>query len=297
MSFYLDMCKDARKWLKFHGHIDSGSLDDRDSAIWLYRMMHRVPRAHPRSYESSQRITSVISIDEKKGLVLLKNEVESGESLIPRMSTSLVKIFNDHLLNDWGIHHFHLGTKFENSGFISRTKHVVFAIITQDKFLLIDIKPHNPAPWSDPELLKIIYEVWPEVLQPHYLPGVKSRVDLSKPEHISRLRKAGITTMTSIGGKVFTLLGGGLVSDGGSVQALVNHDRMANFTTRLQHEWYAEVRRPASFRLLDEFHYMIQEKDGRLWTWEDRGLIKPLFRELLLQEEMIVQLHLSRIDG
>ena len=51
----------------------------------------------------------------------------------------------DGLLNEWGVHHLHLGTKSysKNHAFIARTGPLLLALIAEDDFYAINVYLHG----------------------------------------------------------------------------------------------------------------------------------------------------------
>lgn len=65
--------------------------------------------------------------DLQAGLYVVRGKIESGQDLSPHLSSRLKTLeYHDMLLNDWGIHHLHLGTMLKQNGYVERTKFVLF---------------------------------------------------------------------------------------------------------------------------------------------------------------------------
>ena len=78
--------------------------------------------------------------------------------------------FNDALLNDWGIHHVHLGTTIDSDGFVTRTEPVLFARFDSANAYLIDVLPHGS--WSLQRLVKDLYDNWSASIKHFRINGV-----------------------------------------------------------------------------------------------------------------------------
>ena len=93
----------------------------------------------------------------KDGINHLLTKVRKGEDLIPHLSTKIAsKGFvyqenhdynrwndKDFILNVMGFHHFHLGTKLNDNGFVDRSDEVLFAQVSRDTFRAIAIFNHS----------------------------------------------------------------------------------------------------------------------------------------------------------
>lgn len=124
----------------------------------------------------------------------------------------------DLLLNDWGIHHFHLGQNPEKSGFIERTGPLLFAHVTADSVFCLGVYPHGS--WTQQDLIRVIHENWPGVISTKKINGIIELSHTLTDDEIAQLRKAGVQTMVQVApGIVYTPLGGGYSTAGTSVES------------------------------------------------------------------------------
>ena len=79
--------------------------------------------------------------------------------------------YNDRMLNDWGVHHLHLGDHIQRNGFIDRTKALLFCRFEQDDAYFVDILSHDY--FFEQNLGVIMHENWPDMLRRHRLNGIK----------------------------------------------------------------------------------------------------------------------------
>jgi hypothetical protein len=127
--------------------------------------------------------------------------------------------FNDAILQDWNISHFHLGITpyLRNPSFMDRTGPVLFAFVTNDGLYCIDVMPHGS--WSNVQLLDAFYENWPDLLKPFVLHGIKSRVVAFTNAEIANLRKAGVVVPTKRpDGTIHGSAGNGYSTNGDSLK-------------------------------------------------------------------------------
>ena len=142
----------------------------------------------------------------------------------------------DRLLWDFGMHHFHLRTKLEASGFIKRSDYLLFAIINKEHAYFVDVRPHQEKfLWVRQDLLKIVHSNWPELIESNILRGVKGTV--LTDEELAGLREKGIKKPINrvinhapeLGGNAIAPLGGGMMLDGSSLLC-------EKFAAKLLHE-------------------------------------------------------------
>ncbi|MCK4303512.1 MAG: hypothetical protein KAY24_04675 [Candidatus Eisenbacteria sp.] len=178
------------------------------------RLIPRRPRRVLRSREFSCHSHRM------EGLQLLESKIASGGDLNPHLSTRLEKPwFNDALLNDWDIQHFHLGERAEALGLVGRTGELLFARVTSEKVYLIDVRDHQS--FSDRALLGILQSNWPDMMSTCSLPRVRSLPVDSSTMDITKLRKAGIDPIVQVpSGGVYMPLGGGVVTSGTSAEVM-----------------------------------------------------------------------------
>lgn len=126
---------------------------------------------------------------------------------------------NDGLLNDWGIHHFHIGEIDKQSGKVSRTGPLLYALVKDDHFYMIDVMSHKD--FSTQRLLDIIYSNWPDVIEGHEIKGALGLDYVCNDEESARLRKHGISTLTMRSeGAVHLPVGGGITTSKSSVNVV-----------------------------------------------------------------------------
>lgn len=129
----------------------------------------------------------------------------------------------DGLLWTYGMHHFHLGRETDKDGFVKRSKHLLFAIVTPTDAHFVDVRPHPPRNgigWVSQELLHIVHSSWPDLIEANVLHGVSG--DELTNDEMQELRRKNVNYAMSIHGKAIAPLGGGMASDGSSVQCTVS---------------------------------------------------------------------------
>jgi len=144
----------------------------------------------------------------RAGLAAATTELEAGQDVRPRLSRSLKdRDFDDKMLNDWGIHHLHLGVVIESDGFVARTGDVLFVMVRPDDVYLLDVRGHGA--WTDADLVEIVHAQWPETLDAFRLNGVTG-FDLT-PRQRKNLRARNMNAgVTMKDGTFYAGIGGGL---------------------------------------------------------------------------------------
>jgi len=183
----------------------------------LIRALRRIPSAQPR--RAIQAPGFSVPAPHEAGFQALLRAVEVGQSLRPWLGTRVKKLNKrDELLDDWGIHHFHLGVgpDYRDPAFVARTDEVAFALVRPDAIYFIVATGHNfgtaPLVWTQTELIKIVHRYWPTLIGTPKLP---SRVQVLTAEDHARFRErrvnAGVTVSDDT---IYYPPGGGVMSNG-----------------------------------------------------------------------------------
>ena len=155
-------------------------------------------------------------------------KVAAGTDLRPYQSTKLEQAdFDDGMLNDFGIQHFHLGIgpHPRSPGFVARTEPVLFALVREDDFYSLGCFKHGE--WSRTSLLDLIHATWPDVIRSSSLGGSSSAPGMQilglaqsyTDAEVKKLRNAGINVITQRPDRTIHVSpGGGVTSIGTSVK-------------------------------------------------------------------------------
>jgi hypothetical protein len=131
-----------------------------------YRVQHRSIRIQPRRVHRSRELEARLTGGEHLAAVeAIQAEFERGNNINPRLTHRYFDAeFNDPLLNEEGVHHFHLGqpeTVVDKTG-----KHtmagggddLLCAVIRPDDAYFLAIAPHS-AVFSSLDFPKIMFEI------------------------------------------------------------------------------------------------------------------------------------------
>ena len=232
-----DLQEDLYKRLKKSGYKEV----DYDRAVYQYfNLQKRIVENKPRKIHKSKEF--ICPELYKEALAEFENKISRGESIIPFLSDKLEDAsYSDGLLNDWNIHHFHLTRRFKQNGWAKRSDYELFAYVTDSDIYFIQIYSHKtPFLYSQKELVKIIHENWPFLIEKNKIKGVKSLAEKLNDEQYEHVRNAHAATFIEVGeNEVFGLIGGGYMSDGSSGEAMRNavycHNRLKKIEINIIH--------------------------------------------------------------
>ena len=147
-------------------------------------------------------------------------EISTGSDLTPRLSTSIKNLsFNDGLLNDWAVHHLHLGKVEPGSHFVGRTRELLFAVFTDSVAYLVGVFDHQS--WSKRKILSIIQNNWPDLLAESQLRDIVALETNPSDDERQQLRDAGINSFVELRpGVILAPPGGGVMSTGESAEVV-----------------------------------------------------------------------------
>jgi len=140
--------------------------------------------------------------------------------LRPYQSTSIDRAdYDDGMLNDWGIQHFHLGAVpyAKAPQFMDRTGPLLYAVVTAHTLYCLTVLKHKE--WSNQKLLDVMHENFPEVTAGATLtswnPGPPSLSVNYSDDEVAKLRAAGANAVTQRpDGTIMFGPGGGVTLDG-----------------------------------------------------------------------------------
>ena len=127
------------------------------------RKITAAPRAVIRSTQLQQR---ELSSEQTAALSRITADSIAGIDLSQYLSKSISRLtFNDAMLNEWRIHHLHLGSPTTTvGGFAGRENDVLFVMVTDECIYFIEIFPHGE--WENGEVVEILHSNWPAVIEP-----------------------------------------------------------------------------------------------------------------------------------
>lgn len=218
----VDFCGDWADLLRKELNIMGCSAEMTDSPLEVYikyyNSLLRQPSARPRKVLKSKEFTCPVNC--QLGLNTLEEKVKKGEDIRPYLHHKLSNSdYQDGLLNDWGIHHFHLGEIDKQNGKVIRTGPLLYALVKDDYFYMINIMGHND--FSRQRLVDIVYSNWPNVVEDQEIKGAFGLDYVCNDDEVSKLRNNGISTLTMRSdGTVHLPIGGGITTSKASVNVV-----------------------------------------------------------------------------
>lgn len=239
----------------------------------------------PRKIFASNKFPMTLDNEVEKALHHLETLILSGEDLNPYQSKGLIfhndtsgsrrQLRTDLLWADWGIHHLHLTTtpiEFRKY-FSERSKWLLFCIVGDDFFGLIDIREHDePELFSDPGLIKTVAESWPEFMHKYQLNGALPSRNAYSAVDVATLRKGGISTPVIIGNRIYVGPGMGVTSastSGRVTMAMVHIRRYIGELVKIVHDPASQFKTESAKSGITDPEYVISLTPQGLAVYEE----------------------------
>ncbi|MDD1617780.1 MAG: hypothetical protein LUQ28_15185, partial [Methylococcaceae bacterium] len=95
----------------------------------------------------------------------IENLIKNGLDITAYLSNKINELdYNDEMMNDWGIHHLHLGERGKN-GRIKRTGELLFVKFTHDCAYFIGIYDHSS--WTRKNIIEVVHSNWSDIIKQH----------------------------------------------------------------------------------------------------------------------------------
>ena len=207
--------------------------DDHELVCGYFGVCRRLIALEPRHILKSKNFSCIP--EHRNALAEIEQLILDGGNLSPYLSRRIKKFnYNDLLLNDWGIHHLHLGTEMDPDGFINRTdigRPLLYCRFEGDYAYFIDILPHGN--WTSQKLITTMHDNWPELLSSFRINGVtKTRLS---DEEIKELRKKKINYFIGMDdGTTYSSPGGGNTLAGTNIFDVRANHYYLNWVDRMQ---------------------------------------------------------------
>lgn len=186
-------------------------------------LRHKLIDSKPRKVIFSKNFK--IPVHLQAGLNALVLKLQNGENVNPHLNkTSVDPNEQDGMLNDFGIHHFHLGANLEGD-FMERTGEVAFVLINQDTAFFIDAPLHgrgstDPLVWNRQKHIQTIHDEQPHLLEAFRVHG-SIKANTYTDEQRSKLRKLNFNPFTQVNdGTCYISPGFGTVISGDSTRSV-----------------------------------------------------------------------------
>ena len=201
---------------------DDSDFGDQDCAIRWQSWMRRIVPPAKRTIEKADSFSCPGPL--QQGLDGLEKAFSNGAEVWPWQSKLIDQpSFEDGLFNDYRVVHFHLGSGTDKGGYISRTNELLFAVVDATSVYEIGIYAHGD--WYELDILDIIDRNWPELLNAVTLQGVSDVKCPTTREEVQILREGNVNSIMKLAsGRIIAPPGGGMATDGTSVEAVRGSD-------------------------------------------------------------------------
>jgi hypothetical protein len=221
INFQQDWIEHISQQLTMNSYKIPINIDPKSLTQLFLNLKRRLVKAQKRKIMKSKEFFCPIEL--LTNLANFEVFVENGKELKPFLSTLTSKLSErDLLINDWGIHHFHLGKQTNKNGYVKRTGPLLFAYITDDTIYFIQIMSHGS--WYKSELVEIIHNNWPHLLSDFkYLGNAEYFLEFQK----KNLRDKHANAIVSMkDGTTYFPPGGGFVGSGLNTNDIILTDRL-----------------------------------------------------------------------
>lgn len=185
------------------------ALDIREQAWRFLNWQSRLVHPHPREINIAEDFDGLPDVQANRILVdALLASLARGDDVTGHLSRDVTQGYCcsrrpgrkggpdfDLLLNEWGIHHFHLKQASGNGGFKERSNQLLYAIIGRGVAFVLAVAPHGA--WTSRRFIETTIRSWPNQGLFVALPGILPGRDWTEDEH-KGLRKAGVTTLANV---------------------------------------------------------------------------------------------------
>jgi len=236
MDFTADLDRIIREQFDRTGISYDTSMQTGDLAASYLEMLNRRIDPRPRSVHLSKELSESLgrltretapnqqqkAVDAWSAVFKIRYLMVRGENVNAFLHKGIESATGaqsqDGMLWDFGMHHFHLSTQSDPSGFVARSDYLLFAIVTRGDAYFVDVKRHPTATdfgWSRQELLRTVQANWPELIDSRILRGVKG--DVLTDQEKTELRRKNTNVVTDLDGHAVAPLGGGITAAGTSI--------------------------------------------------------------------------------
>ena len=222
-DFQRDWVEILRRNLVSWGYTLDPALSQEEISFRFFNVWRRLVFTVPRTVAFSREFTC--SPELQSGLDAIVQKLEQGIDIKPHLSRSILQPeYNDALLNDWGIHHLHLGTVIDASGFVERTGPVLFARFDTTHAYLIDVMVHGS--WTRQDLVRILHRNWPDSISRYRMATTLALAQLLSDDDFRQLRGGHVQSFVEVEpGVVYAPIGGGYATSGISFEVVSMSDR------------------------------------------------------------------------
>ena len=290
-DFVNDLVEEIEEFFAEHGirHERDGQPSPVDVvARYLYSLDKMIDPRPRRTHFSAELHSTLGSLDGRyrTAIEAIRRRFEAGGDLSGFLSRRAADAgFNDGLLSDFGVHHFHLGdSPAPGERHVRRTGDLLFVFVQPFDAFFLDVREHpndgDPSDygWSDVDLLNIVDSNWPDALKPYVVNGVEASTVTDEQRRVLRRKNANV--VTQVGDKVIAPPGGGLMAVGSNLRCKFLARRLLDEVRNVEQlledhwdDWKAELLR-AGLEVADSKELRLVRVAGTNLTPSQIGSLK-----------------------
>lgn len=230
MDFYRDWISHLRKVLAQAGY--TPATDPEDISMQYFNLLRRLIPPVPRKVLVAKEFTCPPEL--QSGLNLVREKIQQGIDLRPHLSKKIVDLdYDDDLLNDWGIHHLHLGTTLDADGFVKRTGPLLFVRFDELNAFFINVMGHGS--WTNQDMIRIIHRNWPESIERFRIKGFAGLSKSITDKDIKEFRAGHVISFIEPEpGVIYAPPGMGITTAGTGVKVVLASDHYARIMRKYE---------------------------------------------------------------
>jgi hypothetical protein len=220
------------------------SLDTRDLVVRFINWRDRLIHPHPREIRRSLTFnTDDLFLQNRDDVNLLLAKLASGQDVNSHLSERVLHGYKaphpsgtpgkdlDLLLNDWGIHHLHLGHVPWRNGFTARSEPLLFVVVQRHTVFALAVMGHRL--WTKESLVEAAVRSWPgRIFQP--IDAIPQSGGQYSEGDRKMARDAGISLFVRVDDNTYTSPMGGLSAARTSSRATIEANRIIRTFRDLQ---------------------------------------------------------------
>lgn len=213
MKLEIDLFQDWKDILKEdlekNGY-NLSNIEEKNIPILYFNVKNRTIEEKHRTVNVSKEFKCPREL--KRGWQFLKGHIESGNLLNAHLSKRVRKVRNkDTMLDNWGVHHFHLGENMDGE-FVKQGNPLVFAVVREHVFYAIGIFKHGD--WAKQEIVEIMHNNWSYLFKDYVIKGFDKVENLNEEERTAINKNNQNAYIKVSDGTVYAPMGGGLSLSG-----------------------------------------------------------------------------------
>lgn len=224
---------------------------------------------------------------ERKVINLLSEKFRAGENLNPFLSKGLLQAYDeDQFYSTMKMFHLHFNLKrTKHHYFMDRSDKLLMVFIHEDTAYFLDVRNHKEADektgvnlvWSRQEFIHILAKEFPEVIKHYKLNGILPPKKDEAPSdfELDTLKRKGYNPMFSSEGMVLIPMGGGIASDGSSMEVTMHTHQLR----QMIFEWEKHLSDRHDDLIKDfeshglvvtDFSFSLSHEEGGLFVYDEK---------------------------